>query len=269
MAHDRRPTTTITLVNHLHPHGWSSTTQASRYPGNGSIIGCYEESESGCLFVYATPREQPDLWERFLDGAQESYARHDVLSALEYDQIRDGSTTSMFTVAVDPDGQVVGGVRTQGPYSSPSQSHAIAEWSGHPGEALLWGDIEDRLQAGVIESKSGWVDAQSPVRSALSMALARVVLHSTRLANVRYALGTAPQHALRMWESTGCRISSTIPAVPYPDARYQTVVLWWDIQTAPLLTSAEYRPALNREWADLIAGERASDWAVVGSSTAA
>lgn len=256
-------------MNHLHPHGRSASTQAFSRSGNGSIIGCYEESASGCLFVYATPAEQPALWEQFLDGARESYARHDVLSALEYDQIRDGASTSMFTVAIDSSGQVVGGVRTQGPYRSPGQSHAIAEWAGHPGEALLWGDIEDRLAAGVIESKSGWVDAHSPVRSALSMALSRVVLHSTRLANVRYALGTAPQHALRMWESTGCRISSTIPAVPYPDDRYQTVVLWWDIQTAPLLTAAEYRPALDREWAELAAPEQASHWVVVGRSTAA
>jgi len=256
-------------VNHLHPHGRSTSTQVFRRPCIGSIIGCYEESTSGCLFVYATPAEQPALWEQFLDGARENYSRHGVLSALEYDRIRDGSTTSMFTVALDSSGEVVGGVRTQGPYTSPSQSHAIEEWAGHPGEVLLWGDIEDRLPAGVIESKSGWVSAHSPARADLAMALARVVLHSTRLSNVRYTLGTAPQHALRMWESTGCRISPMVPAVAYPDARYRTVVLWWDIQTAPLLTAARYRPALAQEWAELAAPERASDWVVVGSSTAA
>lgn len=269
MAQDRHPATKITLVNRLHPHGRSASTGAVLDPCEGSILGCYEEARSGCLFVYATPAEQPDLWAQFLDGARENYARHDVLSALEYDRIRDGSTTSMFTVALDSSGQVVGGVRTQGPYASPSQSHAVVEWAGHPGEALVWGDIEDRLPAGVIESKSGWVSSRSPARAALSSALARVVLHSIRLANVRYALGTAPQHALRMWESTGCRVSSMIPAVPYPDDRYQTVVLWWDIMTAPLLTAPEYRLALDEEWAELAAPARASDWVVVGSSAAA
>ena len=256
-------------MNRLHPHGRSAPTETAPDAWTGSILGCYRESRSGCLFVFATPAQQPALWERFLEGARENYARHDVLSALEYDRIRDGSTTSMFTVALDSSGDVVGGVRTQGPYTCPSQSHAIAEWAGHPGEALLWGDIEDRLPAGVIESKSGWVSAHSPARADLSSALARVVLHSMRLANVRYALGTAPQHALRMWESTGCRISSMIPAVPYPDARYQTVVLWWDIQTAPVQTAAEYRLALAQEWAELATPERALDWSVVSNSTAA
>lgn len=269
MAQDRHPAATITLVNQLHPHGRSTSTVALRNTGEGSTIGCYEESRSGCLFVFATPGDQPALWEKYLEGARESYARHDVLSALEYDRIRDGTTTSMFTVALDSSGDVVGGVRAQGPYTSPSQSHAIEEWAGHPGEALLWGDIEDRLSAGVIESKSGWVSAHSPARADLPAALARAVVHSMRLTKVRYALGTAPQHALRMWESAGCRISSTIPAVPYPDARYRTVALWWDIRTAPLLAAAEYRTALDEEWAELSEPARAFDRAAVSNSTAA
>ncbi len=192
-----------------------------------------------------------------------------MLSALEYDRIRDGSTTTMFIAALDASGHVVGGMRAQGRYTSPRESHAVSEWAGQPGEALLWGDIEDRLPAGVIEMKSGWVSEDFPARAELSSALARVVLHSMRLLDVRYALCTVAQHAVRRWETTGARVSSMVPSVPYPDARYQTVPMWWDAQTAPLLATPQHRPAMEKEWAELAGAQRTRDWAAVGDNAAA
>ncbi len=236
---------------------------------DGSVIGSYRDLKSGCQFVYATPTDQPALWHEFLQGALESYARHGVQSVLEYDKVRDGASTRMFIAAVDPAGRVVGGMRAQGTYTSPAQAHAISEWAGQPGEALLWGDIEDRLPFGVVEMKSGWVSETLSTRAELSAALARVVLHSMRLLDAQYALCTVAQHAVRRWETTGARVSSMIPAVPYPDDRYQTVPMWWDLQTAESLTEPQHWSILGQEWAELTSAHQAPGWAAVTDGAAA
>jgi hypothetical protein len=237
-------------------------------PG-GRLIGSYRDLKSGCLFVYATPAEQPRLWNEFLRGALASYERYGVQSVLEYDKVRDGSTTAMFIAALDAAGNVVGGMRAQGRYDSPADAHAVSEWAGRPGEALLWGDIEDRLPLGVIEMKSGWVSESTPMRRELTSALARVVLHSMRLMEVDYALCTVAQHAVHRWETTGARVSSMIPAVAYPDDRYRTVPMWWDIKSAESLSAPEHWAVLGAEWADLNATRPPIEWADTGERVAA
>jgi hypothetical protein len=243
-----------------HPHADGSRSLATLRVLDGRIVGSYPDLRSGALFVYARPRDQPWLWREFLRGALESYGRYGVESVLEYDSVRDGSTTTMFIAALDAAGNVVGGMRAQGRYSTPGQAHAVSEWAGHPGEALLWGDIDDRLRFGVIEMKSGWVSESTPMRRQLTAALARVVLHSMRLLEVRYALCTVAQHAVHRWETTGARVSSMIPAVAYPDDRYKTVPMWWDIESAEDLSSPEHWAALAAEWTDLTATQPASRW---------
>ncbi len=235
---------------------------------DGSVIGSYRDLKSGCQFVYATPTDQPAMWQEFLQGALESYARHGVQSVLEYDKVRDGASTRMFIAAVDPPGawSAACGRRARTP---PPAGARHLEWAGQPGEALLWGDIEDRLPFGVVEMKSGWVSETLSTRAELSAALARVVLHSMRLLDAQYALCTVAQHAVRRWETTGARVSSMIPAVPYPDDRYQTVPMWWDLQTAESLTEPQHWSILGQEWAELTSAHQAPGWAAVTDGAAA
>ena len=251
MAQYKGSGTTINAVNVYTQTPESPLGVTTLGARGGRFIGSYEDLTSGCRFVYATPTEQPQIWAEFLLGALESYARYGVESVLEYDKVRDGSTTAMFTAALDRSGRVVGGMRAQGRYVSPVQAHAVAEWAGQPGEALLWGDIEDRLPAGVIEMKSGWVNERTPMRRELTSALARVVPHSMRLLQARYALCTVAEHAVRRWETTGARASSMIPAVAYPDDRYRTVPMWWDAEAVERLSTPEHWVALDTEWAEL------------------
>lgn len=217
---------------------------------DGRLSG-YVDLQSGCRFVYTTPEAHPALWEEFLQGALDSYGRFGVESVLEYDEIRDGSSTTLFVVAQDEDGRVVGGMRAQGRYDSPAQSHAVTEWAGQPGEVLLWGDIEDRLPFGVVEMKSGWVDDNHPFRRALTAALARVIPHVIGVMRARFALCTVAEHAVRCWETTGARASSMIPAIPYPDDRYRTVPMWWDAETVGELSEPDQRVRMAAERAEL------------------
>ncbi|MCX6490638.1 MAG: hypothetical protein NTX68_06575, partial [Rhodococcus sp.] len=95
-------------------------------------VPSYFDHPSQCHILATTPTRSPALWTQFLDGAEESYRRHDVTPALEISAIRDGGTTALFFAALDRTGTILGGVRVQGPYSSADQSHALVEFAAHP-----------------------------------------------------------------------------------------------------------------------------------------
>ncbi|SDP19460.1 hypothetical protein SAMN04515671_3204 [Nakamurella panacisegetis] len=219
----------------------------------GPLVASYRDLDTGCRFLVARPVQQPTLWRAYLAGAQQSYRKHDVESVLEYDQVVDGRSTAMFFAAVAPDGSVVGGMRVQGPYREVAQAHAIAEWGGAEGSDELEREIRTRLSAGVVEMKTGWVDDLFPGRDALTNAMARIFVHTLTLMDVRYALGTVARHARRRWQTTGGTVSEDVCPVAYPDARYQTVPMWWDRETFADLSAAHQLPHIVYEAAQLSA----------------
>src|ERR1700712_735282 len=139
---------------------------------SGGVLGDYFDSVSGRKIIVATPATQPALWSAYIDGARISYSTHAVESAIEYGKVRDGRTTALFFAMVETDGQVVGGLRVQGPLHHPDQAHAIREWDGRPGTEQMRSQILQRLAEGVIEIKAVWGDHDAPRHSALTSALA-------------------------------------------------------------------------------------------------
>lgn len=180
--------------------------------------------------VVATPSSDPRLWLDYLDGARNSYASHGVSMALEYDTVVSGDCTSLFYAAVDEDGTVIGGLRAQGPYVDPHQSHALLEWAGQPGLELVTDAIRSRLDEGIVEVKTAWA-ADGPTAPIVAGMLARLAIPTFTLLGTRYIMATAADHVLRRWESSGGRVAEHIPASPYPDNRYRTSLMWWDKQT--------------------------------------
>ncbi|WP_207840669.1 hypothetical protein [Williamsia soli] len=180
--------------------------------------------------VVATPSSDPGLWLDYLDGARASYASHGVSMALEYDTVVRGECTSLFYAAVDEDGTVIGGVRAQGPYVDPHQSHALLEWAGQPGLELVTEAIRSRLDEGIVEMKTAWA-ADGPAAPTVAGMLARLAIPTFTLMGTRYIMATAADHVLRRWESAGGRVAEDIPASPYPDNRYRTSLMWWDRET--------------------------------------
>ena len=217
----------------------------------GPFVASYRDLQTGCRFLVATPSGQPELWRSYLLGAQCSYRKHDVESVLEFDEVADGASTAIFFVAVDGAGAVVGGMRAQGPYREAGEAHAVLEWGHHEGAAQLRDEITSRLPAGVIEMKTGWVDDTFVERHALTDAMARMFVHALTLMEVRYALGTVAKHAQRRWLTTGGVVSENVCAVAYPDARYQTVPMWWDRETFADLAAAPQLPHIVFETAQL------------------
>lgn len=226
---DQRARSTLSTgsrpVQLVGPAGLSSAPAVDQIAG---ASGPFRYAAAGCEFHVATPGQEPHLWREYLDGAVANYRRFEVEHVLEYDSVLTGNSTTLFFAAVDRSGQVVGGMRAQGPYRHAAQAHALAEWAGAPGTNRLRSEIESRIPEGVIEMKAGWVAADTPNRRELTAALARIFLHAIRLTGVRYALCTVATHAVPKWSTTGGEISLEVTPVAYPDPRYRTVPMWWD-----------------------------------------
>ncbi len=217
----------------------------------GGTIAVYFDPSSQCRFVVAEPAQQPELWRAYLAGAATSYGKHGVASVLEYDRTCDGRSTAIFFAALDEMDSVVGGMRVQGRYRDAREAHALEEWAGREGTDRLRDEIEDRLPDGVIEMKTGWVSDSVTHRHHLTNALARIFVHSLRLMDARYALGTVAEHAVRRWQTTGGVVSADVAPVAYPDPSYRTVPMWWDAQTFADLTDPEQLPLILREVAQI------------------
>ena len=220
-------------------------------------MDAYFDPASSCYLVFAEPSAQPALWGSYLDGARRSYRQHGVESALEYGEVRDGRSTALFVVAVDPTKQVVGGLRVQSRLSRPEQAHAMREWAGRPGSAEMRTQIAHRLSFGVIEIKAVWVDHTTGRHAAVTATLARAFVHAMDMMHVRYALCTAAEHAVSRWQTSGGVVASDVASVAYPDERYRTVLMWWDRDRIADLVTADQYAALIKE-SDLLFGRPAT-----------
>ncbi|TCK00001.1 hypothetical protein [Nocardia alba] len=208
----------------------------------------YLDSSSGCHVRVCSPGEDPALWNQYLEGALNGYRHYGVQGAIDVKLLADGRSTSLFLVAIDPDGSVVAGLRAHGPHATADEIAGFQPWLGTPGEAALRSSVEAKVPLGVAESKGGWSIRSDPRRPELGALVARGVVHVTWLLGVRYGFGVSPLHQLDSYRSSGARPDPGIPAVSYPDERYTTVPVWWDLADLS---------AATRTQRDLIAVERA------------
>jgi hypothetical protein len=195
-------------------------------------------------FEINRPIDRQDLWEAYLAGATKSYRQYGVEAALDLPSICTGATTSLFIVGVDQNGNVVSGMRVQGPLRSNSEAHITEEFSGSPVVRAL---IDEAVPRGVIEVKGCWVDSSVGSRSAVSDGLARCYVHAMDLLDVRFACCSVAAHAVRRWLSTGGQLVEAVAPVPYPDDRYETVMLWWDRLTVHRFADPEQLRQMQRE----------------------
>lgn len=220
-------------------------------PGDGMLR--FRDAQSGCTFVAGSPQVHPDLWRECMDGALRIYRHYGSEDALEYDKVIDGHSTTLFFVALDSDGKAVAGVRAEGPHKHVDTVHAIADWSGLPGEAAFRRMVAEQIPEGVIETKAGWAARESPHRSALAAGVSRAIVHCMTLLGVRYGVGVSPEHALGRYRSSGASVPWWIPAASYPDERYRTVPVWWDLQTFRSVAADSQVRMIDAEWAELTA----------------
>lgn len=189
------------------------------------------DPDTECTLIASDPTTEPELWAEYVEAARDSYSRHGVERALDLDSLRDPADTSLFLAAIDGTGRMVAGVRAKGPYGEAAESHAIVEWDGQPGLAMVEKLIADRIPFGVVEVKTAWVTGDPDRNRLLTNALARFPLHSALLLDAQFAMATSAAHVLARWRTTGGLVESRVPATPYPDERYETKMMWWDRNT--------------------------------------
>ena len=196
------------------------------------------DSDTDCTVVISQPATDPELWNRYLDSAQQSYRRHGVEQVVDAPAIRDGHDTALFWTVLDRRGHMVGGVRTKGPLQGADDSHAVVEWAGRRGLDQVRSMIDDRAPFGIVEMKTAWVCDERNRAHAITDLLARTGFHVTTLMDVRYIMATAAQHVLELWKSGGGTVAP-IPATPYPDQRYRSKMMWWDRRTLAELSEPQ------------------------------
>ena len=203
-----------------------TTTEPFRTAHDPALF--YRAPSGEYTMVVARPADMPLLWREYLDGARRSYERHGCSAALDYDDVLHGSQTARFYVVRDRAGVIRGGLRIQVIRRSAAQSHALEEWMGQDSQVAVVNAIENRLEGGIAEVKTAWVDETSPIAGAVAAQMSRLAIPVMELENVRYTMATAAEHVLRRWESGGGRVDETIAPSPYPDDRYRTRLMWWD-----------------------------------------
>lgn len=191
----------------------------------------WADHDAGCTIVLAQPANEPRLWRQYCSGALRNYRRFGVEAALDYDAMCGGRDTALFYAAVDRTGRLVGGMRAKFPLRSAAEAHAMVEWRGQPGEDAVRKMISDRLPFGVVECGTAWVADTFLRRDVVAKAWARMIFPSLSLLHVDFVLATAAAHALDRWRSSGAVVAKEIPAVPYPNDRYRTKMIWWERRT--------------------------------------
>jgi hypothetical protein len=213
----------------------------------------FTDARTGLRFEAYRPSEAPDLWNIYLNGAEECYRAYGVESALDRRMIEDGESTALFWVAIDADLGVVGGLRIHGPLASPMAAYALWELRSSDSLDVIEGLLEERVPLGVVEGKGAWMLPSCAGERGASDALARCYVHSMYLAGTRFAMCTASDHALTRWKTSGARPVADFAPVPYPDERYRTVMLWWDRQSLGELASPAQWSHIREEAVQLLA----------------
>ncbi|MEH3155300.1 MAG: hypothetical protein PGN29_08090 [Gordonia paraffinivorans] len=190
-----------------------------------------DDPVTGARVAVATPAGDVALWRRYLDGARAVYHAHGVGAALDHDAVVDGGDTTVFFAIVDDDDVCRGGLRVQGPYGRVDETHALHEWAGSPGRDDLVRAIGCRLDDGIVETKTAWVDPAVDDSAAAADLLARMALPILVVTGARHLMATSADHSLRRWTSSGGRIDESVRATHYPDERYRTRLMWWDRDT--------------------------------------
>ncbi|HJL15869.1 MAG TPA: hypothetical protein RMH99_09445 [Sandaracinaceae bacterium LLY-WYZ-13_1] len=133
-------------------------------------------------------------------------------------------------------GRVVAGVRVHGPHATVDSFAAPVEMAESDGVGEVLRVLRARLGEGVVEMKGAWVRTDVRSTRGLSGAIARCVPPSMRWFRARYAVCTADRRLAPAWRTSGAAEMAGVPSAPYPDARYETAVLWWDSRRMDHLT---------------------------------
>ncbi len=210
----------------------------------------YHDSVTGYAVEIGAPADRPALWRQYVEGALRVYRHYGVEAALDHTAMRNGVSTTVFLAVVDAGGTVVGGLRAEGPHAFVDDVDGLRPWVAAPGESALRSEIAQRVPDGMVEIKAVWSDRIDPRRADLGALLARGIVHVARHLDARHALVTTAIRGVERYASSGARRLVDVPGVVYPDDRYVTVPMAWDLTDDSSVT-AEQRALIALEYRQL------------------
>jgi molybdopterin/thiamine biosynthesis adenylyltransferase/nitroreductase len=213
----------------------------------------FVDLESGVRFEGHHPLERPDLWKRYLHGAEERYRNFGFVDTLRRQNLEDGHGVSLFFLGFDAAGEAVAGVRCHGPLDEGERTFLVDEIGDSPEIDLLTDLINEQMPLGLLEIKGAWSSGKAATGHRLLSAISRSVTHAINWLGSEYAVAGVSDVLLPIGLATGARQIGTA-TVPYPDERYRTIALTWCRSQSQELSSPENAEALRRE-GEQLAGE--------------
>jgi hypothetical protein len=211
----------------------------------------FEDEASGVHMELHHPLDSPNRWRSYLDGAETQYRSWGILPVLDRPALESGRSTSLFFLAIDASGRVVGGLRCHGPLRSASEAYALVELRESPHLGTIRDLLTRAVPRGVVELKGAWVDRER-TPPGVSDALARCAIHFMDWLGARHAICTCSDVVAKRWTPGGGQAFTDLGTVPYPDDRYRTLLLWWDRERVASLARPDQWAAVVRESRELV-----------------
>ena len=232
-----------------------------RYRYGSSFV----DLESGIRFEGHHPAERPDLWKRYLDGAEGKYRSHGFEDTLHRLDLEAGKGIALFFLAYDSENIVVGGVRVHGPLENRHHAAIMGEMAASSDIEEI-GEILDReARLGAIEFKGAWSEGEAVLGHRLLIVFSRCVVHALNWLGAEFAIAAVADRMLPVGDLTGAiRIGTT--SVAFPDERYRTVAVSYRRNLSYELSSPENQLALRREAEQLSRGPLVVAGAVAGDT---
>jgi molybdopterin/thiamine biosynthesis adenylyltransferase len=197
-------------------------------------------------FVAYNPVLFEDKWRLYVAGLDASYKNHAVSAAAATEILSNKADTSVFFLAEDAQGNVMGGIRFIGPLKDATLSTTRQEMQLSPELPDLIRAIEGHLEEGIIEIKGLWAKGASITGASLAAALIRTVRPAMDLAGTHHAYASYAKHIADSVDTCGGQDFYLCP-VPYPDERYSTVGIHFSKDSIVENSSPTARPSYTAQ----------------------
>lgn len=197
------------------------------------------------LFIFY-PADYPYLWKKYLEGLQREYGRLGVSHILDMETL-DNPETAPLGVLVIIDGEIVAGMRFQGPVRKAEDAFIYSEMAGGD-QALLKQYLEEWIPEKVIEAKGLWLETRHPARKRILQTISRSIVYGAALLGARYVTSASAASMTRVYVDIGRRELEEIGSVVYPNDDFITTCGVFDLQQVLDRCTDQNRILFRRDW---------------------
>jgi molybdopterin/thiamine biosynthesis adenylyltransferase len=214
----------------------------------------FDDRTTRLRFEVHHPQERPDLWSKYLDGAESRYRKHGLAPIFDRQALETGAGVSLFWVGFDESGRLVAGTRFHGPLDSAASSGALEEMATSSEIADLRRYVERFIPYGVVEMKGGWGIRKGVGLHDLPRTFARCLAQTFTILGSELALISLSDRLQGSAAKNGGRMLGTEGA-PYPSKRFRTILMVFRRTRVASLSETEDARLVRAEAIDLAAGE--------------